>query len=163
MGRYAPTHGMSKTPIYCAWKHIFQRCYNPKDKSFKNYGGRGITVCKRWHKFENFYADVGNPPKGMSIDRWPNNNGNYEPSNIRWATRHEQNSNTRPASCGPHKQCWFQAFGPNGEQVISNNQHEFARQHDLSNSNISNCLCERYGCKSVKGWTFRRLEFGNKI
>jgi len=94
------THGMRKTPIYEIWKAMNQRCKNPKNKDFKNYGGRGITVCDRWHSFESFYADVGDPPEGMSIDRWPDNDGNYELANFRWASPKQQANNRRPKSCG---------------------------------------------------------------
>ena len=60
---------------------MIQRCENPNNIGFKYYGGRGIKVCKRWHTFENFFADMGEPPVGKSLDRWPNNDGNYEPEN----------------------------------------------------------------------------------
>lgn len=93
------THGMWGTPIYSVWNGMIQRCENPKDTDYKYYGDRGIKVCERWHTFENFYADVGDPPEEMTLDRWPDNDGNYEPNNWRWATRSQQNKNRRPISC----------------------------------------------------------------
>lgn len=96
-------HGMSQAPIYGIWNSMIQRCENPNQKSFKNYGGRGIKVCDHWHSFENFYTDVGDPPKGKTLDRYPDNDGDYEPLNFRWASWQEQAKNRRPKSCGRQK------------------------------------------------------------
>ena len=73
---------------------MIERTSNPRNKAYKDYGGRGITVCERWLKFENFFADMGARPPGLTLDR-RNNDGNYEPGNCRWATRHEQVVNRR--------------------------------------------------------------------
>jgi hypothetical protein len=89
-------HGLSGTRLYAIFRQMHRRCYNPKCDSYHNYGGRGIAVCERWHSFESFRADVGIPPsKTHSIDRYPDKNGDYHPDNFRWATRTEQNRNTR--------------------------------------------------------------------
>ena len=82
------------TTEYQIWCTMRQRCNNPRDSSFKYYGGRGIRVCERWNDFRNFLADMGPRPPGLTLDRI-NNDGDYEPSNCRWATVKEQMNNKR--------------------------------------------------------------------
>lgn len=88
------THGWSRKRVYKCWTAMKQRCSNPKCKAFPDYGGRGITVCDDWRKFDKFYEDMGDRPKGMSLDRINNDLG-YSKSNCRWTTHRQQMNNTR--------------------------------------------------------------------
>ena len=88
------THGMHKTSTYRCWQNIKTRCTLKTSKYYKNYGGRGITVCDRWATFENFLVDMGEKPAGKSIDRKDNDKG-YSPDNCFWATNTEQCRNRR--------------------------------------------------------------------
>ena len=88
------THGLGQTPIYYTWHRMMSRCYNPKDASYKNYNGRNITVCKRWHDVASFAVDMGDKPPNKSLDRI-DNNGDYNPKNCRWSDAKQQGNNRR--------------------------------------------------------------------
>jgi hypothetical protein len=92
--RFSATHGRSRTPEYVVWTGIWQRCNNPKNQRWPDYGGRGIKVSERWRSFESFLADMGERPEGMTLDR-EDNDGDYEKANCRWATPKQQSNNRR--------------------------------------------------------------------
>ena len=93
--------GNAHTRVYRIWNAMKQRCQNPNQPHYERYGGRGITVCDRWQKFAEFYADMGDPPTDQhSIDRIDNDRG-YEPGNCRWATLIEQAQNKRVRGRSP--------------------------------------------------------------
>jgi hypothetical protein len=95
-------------PLYHAWSSMHRRCRDPNQKDYKRYGGRGIKVCERWNDFALFLADVGERPLGHSLDRYPDCNGDYEPSNVRWATPKQQAQNTsrrNPAQIQEENEC----------------------------------------------------------
>lgn len=99
LSRIKTIHGHAKkgqnSRAYRSWTSMIDRCTNPNYKQWNYYGGRGIKVCRRWRKFENFLADMGEPPVGTSLDRYPNKNGDYKPNNCRWATAKQQANNRR--------------------------------------------------------------------
>ena len=90
-------HGLSRSREYKCWSALKGRCLNKKNALYKDYGARGITVCERWHKFENFYEDMGPCPKDFQIDRIDNNKG-YTKENCRWTTRVINSRNRRSAT-----------------------------------------------------------------
>lgn len=93
---HSPRSGR-QSQTYNSWRGMLDRCEKPNHISYPYYGGKGVTVCDRWKSFENFLSDMGNRPSGKTIDRI-NSDGNYEPSNCRWATIAEQNRNRKFSS-----------------------------------------------------------------
>src|SRR5436190_21829271 len=92
-GRYTGVVWLRYLPLYRLWHNIRTRCGNLNAPDYKYYGGRGITICARWNNFDLFVADIGpHPGSGWTLDR-VDNNGNYEPNNVRWATRKTQGRN----------------------------------------------------------------------
>lgn len=93
-GRAKRTHGMTGSRTYSCWVNMKTRCLNEKNEKFKDYGGRGITICERWMQFALFLEDMGEAPPGMTIER-DNVDGNYDPGNCIWATQKTQQNNRR--------------------------------------------------------------------
>ena len=106
-GRFVHGHASSRSPTYQTWRSMVKRCRYPSNANYAYYGGRGIRVCDEWLSFEGFLRDMGERPKGKTLDRIDVNEG-YNPWNCRWATRTEQQAHRRgtkridrPGSKGP--------------------------------------------------------------
>lgn len=123
---------------YGTYLQMIDRCYNPNHKSWRNYGGRGIKVCRRWlTSFKNFFDDMGTRPTSKhSLDRFPDQNGNYSPDNCRWATSKEQARNTRT----------------NTILTLNGESHCLAEWAEITGIRIG-CILERIS----KGWSIERV------
>jgi hypothetical protein len=142
----ATVHGLHRIPEFKVWERMRSRCNNPNNTSYSDYGGRGIQVCERWNRFENFYADVGQRPSPKhSIDRFPDNDGNYEPGNVRWATGIEQASNTRATVL----------WELNGESLTA---AEWARRHGMNRRTLYKRLREGFSIQDALSTPVRRYE-----
>lgn len=118
------THGMSGTSTHRIWRAMKHRCQSPKAINYQTYGGKGVSVCERWAKFENFLADMGpRPSPRHTLDRYPNCAGNYELGNVRWATWEEQGNNKRTTKL----------FEYNGDRMTI---AMFARKYGISGSRV---------------------------
>lgn len=119
----AKTHGLHQAREYRIWAQMKQRCGNPKNRAYPDYGGRGISVCEKWvSSFEMFYADMGQCPSGMTLERRDVDQG-YDPGNCKWATRKEQARNKRDNRVVTYMdeslciQAWAERFGMNAASL----------------------------------------------
>lgn len=142
--------------LYRTWNAMRQRCNNPHDKNYKNYGGRGITVCERWDNFALFVEDMGEKPTPKhTLDRYPNNDGNYEPSNVRWATRIEQAANQRLRKNNPsgyrgvgwdkQRQKWVVYYFGKYNGRFATKEEAIAKRQELENKQDFNDSMEDEG------------------
>lgn len=137
------THGRSRDPVYSVWQSMLKRCGNPNHKSYPDYGGRGIKVCKRWQKFENFLIDMGErPSSSYELDRI-DNDGDYTPRNVRWINDPQlQARNRRKQKNGSSRyrgvdwwnnQAWRARITINGrvrELGVFDDEEQAARRYD---------------------------------
>lgn len=134
-------HGLTGTTVYGCWARMLQRCLNPKDGAYHNYGGRGIGVCERWMDFADFYADMGHPPEGMSIER-RDNDGSYHPDNCYWASKAEQVRNHR-------RNVWVEFDGR--RQVVTDWANELGMPRETLRFRLAHWSVERALTEPVGG------------
>ncbi len=131
------THGHTageKSPTYQTWQSMIARCTSTKNRGYSNYGGRGITVCERWQTFAGFFADMGEKPPGLTLDRIDNERG-YEPGNCRWATRKEQATNRRTTKLNDVAHCLIRHMHRRGS-----NRRDIAHAFGVSWETVSRSM-----------------------
>lgn len=137
------THGLNGTGAHKSWMSMRQRCLNPKNRAFPSYGGRGIKICPQWDSFATFFADMGDRPPGLELDRI-DVNGHYEPGNCRWATPLQQGRNQRKTRMvtmnGVTKALteWAEELGVNPRTVNSRLHYGWSVERALTEPKIHN-------------------------
>lgn len=138
-GKFIKTHGMYGTRLYHIWNGFRGRCLNPNNKDYKNYGGRGITICKEWNKSENFFkwALQNGYKDNLTLDRIDTNKS-YSPNNCRWITSNEQQRNKRNnriLEFNGEKHCiteWSEITGINRGTIVSRLRHNWDIEKTLT-------------------------------
>ncbi len=149
----------SRSKEYGVWQAMHERCRRKTHPSFKNYGGRGIGVCAQWESFDRFISDMGPRPPGRSLDRI-NNNGNYEPSNCRWATKLEQTRNTRNnvlITINGKTQAlvaWCEIYNINPETASNRRRRLKVSWEDALSAPVRKIKNGTTGIRKLKGGTF---------
>ena len=143
-----------QTPTYRCWASIKQRCLNPGNSWYSNYGARGVKIYNSWLDFENFYADMGTKPNGLTLVRI-DEDGDFEPGNCYWGKPQVLNSRNK-------KEEWiFAAIHRDGEVVAASSRSKFAKEYELDVTNVGRCLDGEL--EECDGWHFKKLTKGSDI
>lgn len=143
-----------QTPTYRCWASIKQRCLNPGNSRYSNYGARGVKIYNSWLDFENFYADMGTKPNGLTLVRI-DEDGDFEPGNCYWGKPQVLSSRNK-------KEDWiFAATHEDGRVVAASSRSKFAKEYGLNAADVGRCLDGEL--EECDGWHFRQLTKGSDI